>query len=83
MTEAVLETFELSKRFHDGELDVDVLDNISFRVVRAESVAVLGASGSGKSTLLHLLGGLDTPTTGRVQICGRDLTELSEDERGT
>ena len=83
MTESVLETIELSKRFHDGELDVDVLDNISFRVVRAESVAVLGASGSGKSTLLHLLGGLDTPTTGRVQICGRDLTELSEDERGT
>ncbi len=82
MTEVVLETFNLTKRFHDGELDVEVLKGISMQVSSAETIAVLGASGSGKSTLLHLLGGLDEATSGRAEVCGRDLADIKEDERG-
>ena len=82
MTEAVLETFDLAKRFHDGVLEVDVLKGISMRITGGESVAILGASGSGKSTLLHLLGGLDEPTGGRVEVCGQDLARQNEQERG-
>jgi len=80
--EIVLQTFDLTKSFNEGELEVDVLKGISMQVAGGETVAILGASGSGKSTLLHLLGGLDEPTSGKAQVCGRDLTGLKEDERG-
>ncbi|TDJ60416.1 MAG: lipoprotein-releasing ABC transporter ATP-binding protein LolD [Proteobacteria bacterium] len=79
----VLETFDLTKCFHDGDLEVDVLKGISIQIASGETLAILGASGSGKSTLLHLLGGLEEPTSGRVNVCGRELTDLSEDERGS
>ncbi len=82
MSEAVLVARGLGKRYVDGALDVTVLSGLEFAVAAGESVAILGASGSGKSTLLHLLGGLDTPTSGQVTLCGQDLATLSEAARG-
>jgi lipoprotein-releasing system ATP-binding protein len=82
----VLQAFDLDKRFVEGDgdmaLDVQVLKHVNLQVTRGETLAVVGASGSGKSTLLHLLGGLDTPTAGRVELMGRDLATLSSSEQG-
>jgi lipoprotein-releasing system ATP-binding protein len=82
----VLQAFDLDKRFVEGDgdmaLDVQVLQHVNLQVTRGETLAVVGASGSGKSTLLHLLGGLDTPTAGRVELMGRDLASLSSSEQG-
>ena len=72
----------LSKTFKQGDYQVQVLEQIEFAISRGERVAIVGASGSGKSTLLHLLGGLDTPTTGSVTLLGEDFATLSETRRG-
>jgi lipoprotein-releasing system ATP-binding protein len=82
MNNAVLSCTGLGKTYTQGAYQVKVLSNVDFAVQRAEHVAIVGASGSGKSTLLHLLGGLDTPTTGRVTLQGRDFATLSETARG-
>ncbi|HSQ72123.1 MAG TPA: ATP-binding cassette domain-containing protein, partial [Rubrivivax sp.] len=82
----MLRAVELHKRFVEGRgssaLDVTVLRGVSLEVRRGDTLAVVGASGSGKSTLLHLLGGLEPPTSGRVELMGRDLTSLSAAEQG-
>jgi len=78
--DVVLQATDLHKRFIEGHgddaLDVTVLRGISLQVRRGQSLAIVGASGSGKSTLLHLLGGLDAPTSGHVQLMGRDLAQM-------
>ncbi|HEY0065628.1 MAG TPA: lipoprotein-releasing ABC transporter ATP-binding protein LolD [Telluria sp.] len=80
--DTVLSCSGLGKTFVQGAYQVPVLSNIDFNVQRGEHVAIVGASGSGKSTLLHLLGGLDTPTTGAVSLLGQDFASLSESARG-
>ncbi|MES2757693.1 MAG: lipoprotein-releasing ABC transporter ATP-binding protein LolD [Pseudomonadota bacterium] len=78
----VLSCRGLGKTYTQGSYQVKVLDNVDFDVYRGEHVAIVGASGSGKSTLLHLLGGLDTPTTGTVTLAGADFASMSETARG-
>ncbi len=80
--EIVLSCRDLRKTYISGPLNVPVLLGIDLDVRRGESVAVIGASGSGKSTLLHLLGGLDQPSGGVVELAGKRLFDLSEGERG-
>lgn len=78
----VLSCRNLGKTFTQGAYVVKVLEKIDLSVQRGERVAIVGASGSGKSTLLHLLGGLDTPSTGNVVLKGEDFASLNETARG-
>jgi lipoprotein-releasing system ATP-binding protein len=79
--EAVIACHALRKTYQ-GPQPVPVLQGIDLEIHRGERIAIMGRSGSGKSTLLHLLGGLDTPTSGQVFVQGRALSEMSEAERG-
>ena len=76
----LLEVRSLSKTYGSGETAVHALKNASFTVPKGEFVAIVGESGSGKSTLLNLMGGLDTPTAGKVLIDGRDIFAMKERE---
>lgn len=76
----ILEVRELKKYYGEGENQVKALDGVSLSVEKGEFLAVVGTSGSGKSTLLHMMGGLDTPTSGQVVVAGKDISSLSREE---
>ena len=79
--EIVLACRQLAKTFKEGPSPVEVLKGIDLQVRQGEQLAIIGASGSGKSTLLHLLGGLDTPTSGTIEVAGQDMAALNEAAR--
>jgi lipoprotein-releasing system ATP-binding protein len=83
MNETVLSCRKLKKTYYQGKLEVPVLLGVDLDVAAGERVAIVGASGSGKSTLLHVLGGLDSATSGEVLIKGQDIQRMSEAQRGT
>lgn len=76
----ILNVKGLKKYYNNGEVTVKALDGVDLSVEQGSFTAVTGSSGSGKSTLLHILGGLDTPTEGSVNIAGRELSQMDDDE---
>ncbi len=78
----VISCRDLRKTYAQGDLSVNVLNGVNLDVARGDRIAIVGASGSGKSTLLHLLGGLDTISSGSVRILDRDVSAMNETQRG-
>lgn len=79
MAEPIVKTTALKKHYKTGTQLVKALDGVDFEVKEREFVAIIGKSGSGKTTLLHMLGGLDTPTSGSVTVGGAALETLDND----
>lgn len=82
MNNPVLSCTAVCKNYQDGELNISVLNQLNLQVHAGESVGIIGSSGSGKSTLLHILGGLDQPSSGKVELLGNDLSTLSQTALG-
>ena len=76
----MIECRNITKNYHTAAGTVTVLKGLTFRIENGEFVAIMGPSGSGKSTLMHILGALDTPTSGQYFLAGRNVAELTEDE---
>jgi ABC-type lipoprotein export system ATPase subunit len=81
VAEVLVESHNLVKIYKAADLEVVALQGLDLRVPRGEMLALVGPSGAGKSTLLNILGGLDTPSAGRCEVAGMDLTRLSGGER--
>lgn len=81
MAEPIILIRDLKKTYHVGDIDVPALRGVSLEVARGEFVSVVGPSGSGKSTLFHILGGLTSPTSGRVVVDGQDLSAIKDSDR--
>lgn len=71
---------DVKKSYRIGDQEIRALDGVSLRIEEGEFLAIIGPSGSGKSTLMHLLGCLDTPSSGRMEICGHNLSSASADK---
>ena len=76
----ILQASNLTKIYGSGENEVHALDGVNFSVEKGEFVAIVGTSGSGKSPLLHMLGGLDRPTGGSVEVDGKEIFSLKDEE---
>jgi putative ABC transport system ATP-binding protein len=76
----MIETYNLTKIYKTGEIETRALDGVSLKVNDSEFVAIMGPSGSGKSTLMHILGCLDTPTSGKYILDGTDVSNLNDNE---
>jgi len=74
---SVITTKNLSRHFQDGENIIKAVDDVSLNIEAGEFTAIIGPSGSGKSTLLNLIGGLDNPTSGAVELSGTDIAKMS------
>jgi putative ABC transport system ATP-binding protein len=81
MNDPIIRIRDLRKVYHTGEVDVVALRGVNLDVAKGEFLSVVGPSGSGKSTLFHILGGLAAPTSGSIQINGKDLLKMSDTER--
>ena len=77
----MMELIDVTKTYQQGRRSVQAVRGVSLRVAAGEFVSIMGPSGSGKSTLMHLMGALDTPTTGRALFDGKDLNAMSDRER--
>ncbi len=80
--QTIISCKNISKFFNDGKLNVEVLKGVNLSVKAGEKLAIVGSSGSGKSTLLHILGGLDLPSQGEVNILGNNIAKLTDADRG-
>ena len=80
MSMSILQTIDLKKYYGTEPNIIRALDGVNFSVEQGEFVAVVGTSGSGKSTLLHMMGGLDTPTSGSVIVKGQELVKKNDEE---
>lgn len=80
MPKAIIQVQNVSKIYKMGELETTALDDVSFTINKGEFVAIMGPSGSGKSTLMHILGALDTSTTGSYKLDGHEVSKLDDDE---
>src|SRR3989344_1739137 len=76
----MIEIKNITKTYKTGDVEFQALNDVSFTINDGEFVAVIGPSGSGKSTLMHILGALDSPTSGTYLLDGQDVSSLSDDE---
>lgn len=77
---SIVEFENVTRVYTAGDHELKALDNVGFSLAEGKFVVILGPSGAGKSTLLNMLGGLDSPTSGMIRVCGKDISSLSNNE---